>query len=73
MDDELTDALRRMDTGTFTSLARNRKGYRPLIDCALDYAREGITSLEEVVRLAGGLDELLDSQMDPHALDDGAS
>ncbi|NBB91651.1 MAG: MSHA biogenesis protein MshE [Gammaproteobacteria bacterium] len=70
MDDELTDALRRMDTSTFSSLARNRPGYRPLIDCALDYAREGITSLEEVIRLAGGLDELLDSRMDTETLDD---
>ncbi|WP_376690402.1 GspE/PulE family protein [Wenzhouxiangella sp. EGI_FJ10409] len=65
MDDELTDALRRMDTAAFSRLARESKGYRPLIDCALDYARAGITSLEEVVRLAGGLDELLDSKMDP--------
>ncbi|RFF28289.1 MULTISPECIES: GspE/PulE family protein [unclassified Wenzhouxiangella] len=73
MDEELTDALRRMDTAAFARLARTRTGYRPLIDCALDYAREGITSLEEVIRLAGGLDELLDSQMDPITLTDEAS
>jgi MSHA biogenesis protein MshE len=73
MDDELTDALRRMDTSAFSSLARNRKGYRPLLDCALDYAREGITSLEEVTRLAGGLDELLDSQMDSITVGDEVS
>lgn len=71
MDDELTDALRRMDTAEFSSLARSRPGYRPLIDCALDYARAGITSLDEVVRLAGGLDELLDSRMDPPETTDG--
>jgi len=73
MDDELTDALRRMDTAEFSRLARNRKSYRPLLDCALDYAREGITSLEEVIRLAGGLDELRDSQMDPASLDNEVS
>jgi len=72
MDESLTDALRRMDTAAFASLARSHKGYRPLLDCALDYAREGITSLDEVIRLAGGLDELLDSQMDAVELSDGA-
>ena len=70
MDEELTDALRRMDSSDFSAIARNRKGYRPLLDCALDYAREGITSLEEVIRLAGGLDELLDTRMDTFELDD---
>jgi len=65
MDEALTDALRRMDTAEFSSLAKTRMGYRPLIDCALDYARQGITSLEEVIRLAGGIDELRDSAMDP--------
>ncbi len=69
MDEELTDALRRMDSSAFSAIARSRKGYRPLLDCALDYAREGITSLEEVIRLAGGLDELLDTRMDPLACD----
>jgi MSHA biogenesis protein MshE len=68
MDEELTDALRRMDTSEFSALAREREGYRPLLDCALDYAREGITSLDEVIRLAGGLDELRDSEMDPARL-----
>jgi len=70
MDEELTDALRRMDTAQFSRLARSSAGYRPLIDCALDYARAGITSLEEVIRLAGGLDELLDSKMDPPGIGD---
>jgi MSHA biogenesis protein MshE len=70
MDEELTDALRRMDTAEFSTLARTRKGYRPLIDCALDYAREGVTSIEEVIRLAGGLDELRDTEMDPFQLGD---
>ncbi|WP_376695290.1 GspE/PulE family protein [Wenzhouxiangella sp. EGI_FJ10305] len=72
MDEELTDALRKMDTAEFSRLACSRKGYRPLIDCAIDYAREGITSLEEVVRLAGGLDELLDSQMESITMTDEA-
>ncbi|MFW5926714.1 MAG: GspE/PulE family protein [Wenzhouxiangella sp.] len=68
MDEELTDALRHMDTRSFTELARSRKGYRPLLHCALDYARAGITSLDEVTRLAGGLDALLDENIETGAL-----
>jgi MSHA biogenesis protein MshE len=64
MDEELTDALRRMDTDSFTKLARSRADYKPLLHCALDYAATGITSLEEVIRLAGGIDALLDEEID---------
>ncbi|MGI9202940.1 MAG: GspE/PulE family protein [Woeseiaceae bacterium] len=56
MDAGLTEALRHEDLGTFVSLAAGKKSYVPLISCALDYAADGITSLEEVVRVAGGLD-----------------
>lgn len=56
MDAGLTEALRHEDLGTFVSLAAEKKSYVPLISCALDYAADGITSLEEVVRVAGGLD-----------------
>jgi MSHA biogenesis protein MshE len=69
MDQELTDSLRRMDTEKFTQLTRQRSGYRPLLQCALDYAAEGITSLDEVVRLAGGLDVLLDNDIETAVLD----
>jgi MSHA biogenesis protein MshE len=73
MDEELTDALRRMDTSEFIRLARSRQGYRPLLDCAMDYAMEGVTSLEEVIRLAGGLDELRDVHMEDHELSGGGA
>ena len=56
MDAGLTDALRREDLGTFAALAAKKKSYVPLVNCALDYAIAGITTLEEVVRVAGGLD-----------------
>ncbi len=56
MDAGLTDALRHEDLASFVSLAARKKSYVPLISCALDYAADGITSLEEVVRVAGGLD-----------------
>jgi MSHA biogenesis protein MshE len=56
MDNGLTDALRREDLSDFVSLARKKKSYVPLVNCALDYAISGVTSLDEVVRVAGGLD-----------------
>jgi len=56
MDDGLTDALRREDLSAFAKLAAKKKNYVPLVNCALDYAVSGVTSLDEVLRVAGGLD-----------------
>ncbi len=56
MDAGLTDAVRREDLAGFMSLAAQKKSYVPLAHCALDYAGDGITSLDEVIRVAGGLD-----------------
>ena len=56
MDAGLTDALRREDLSGFVALAAKKKSYVPLVNCALDYALSGITSLDEVLRVAGGLD-----------------
>ncbi|ROR34203.1 GspE/PulE family protein [Inmirania thermothiophila] len=53
MDAGLTDALRREDMAAFAAQARQRPDYRPLVHAALDYARVGVTSLEEVMRVAG--------------------
>lgn len=56
MDGGLTDALRREDLTEFTALSARKKSYVPLVSCALDYAVEGITSIDEVIRVVGGLD-----------------
>lgn len=56
MDAGLTDAMRREDLSMFVALAAKKRSYVPLVNCALDYAAAGVTSLEEVVRVAGGLD-----------------
>ncbi|MEX2500530.1 MAG: GspE/PulE family protein [Wenzhouxiangellaceae bacterium] len=56
IDEPLADALRQMDTGAFTRAAKQQRGFRPLAMNALDYALKGITSVEDVIRLAGGLD-----------------
>ncbi len=62
MDDELIEKLRLMDTEGFLRAARAQKSFRPLTLCALDYARQGLTSLAEVIRLAGGLQELIEDE-----------
>jgi len=61
MDNGLTDALRREDLSEFVALAAKKKSYVPLVNCALDYAISGVTSLDEVIRVAGGLDNDTDA------------
>ena len=56
MDDDLTNALRDDDLNAFVAHAKKKDSYVPLARCALNYAMDGITSFEEVVRIAGGLD-----------------
>ncbi len=53
IDYTLADALRRNDPAGFENAARVQEGYRPLVQNALDYARQGITSLSEAMRLSG--------------------
>lgn len=57
MDENLINALRRNDAEGFARAAREHASYRPLLHCALDYAIEGVTSLDEVIRLTGGIEE----------------
>ncbi|MBF0144220.1 MAG: Flp pilus assembly complex ATPase component TadA [Magnetococcales bacterium] len=47
----LADALRRNDTSLFMERAAQQAGFVPLHLAALEYAVEGITTLEEVMRL----------------------
>jgi MSHA biogenesis protein MshE len=60
INDELADALRRENSADFVRLARNTPGYRPLVVSALIDAAQGITSLEEVFRVAEQIDESAD-------------
>lgn len=55
LDQPMMDALRRNDAEGFAKAARQHEHYRPLALTALDYAREGITSVDEVLRLAEDL------------------
>lgn len=57
IDEDQADALRRNDTSEFTRRARASEGFRPFASSALAYARQGITSLEEVMRISNISDE----------------
>jgi len=52
----LAEALRSEDQNAFQRAAREQHGYQPLVRNALEYARDGITSIEEVMRLCGWAD-----------------
>jgi MSHA biogenesis protein MshE len=57
LDEPMLDALRKNDPSAFTIAARKNRYFRPLELCALDYAREGKTSLDEVFRLSATLED----------------
>ncbi|WLQ13857.1 GspE/PulE family protein [Hahella aquimaris] len=58
MSDALLDALRKNDQSAFTHAAKRSLHYRPLALSALDYAREGVTTLDEVFRISASLGDL---------------
>ena len=61
MNSELAEALRRDDTQGFVDACARAPGYQPLINVAHEYATLGLTTIEEVLRLAGeSREELLE-------------
>uniref|UniRef100_A0A486XHJ3 MSHA biogenesis protein MshE n=1 Tax=Rheinheimera sp. BAL341 TaxID=1708203 RepID=A0A486XHJ3_9GAMM len=52
----LADALRRNDTSAFANLAHKSDGFTSLGNMALHYAQQGVTSLDEVIRVSEYLD-----------------
>ncbi len=63
---EMASALRDNNAATYAQAAYSAPGYQPLSYRALEYAARGITSIEEVVRVAGELD---DARADIHVQD----
>lgn len=57
---ELADALRRNDSAGFARTAQKLPQFVSLADSALNLALDGITSMEEVLRVAGEIDESLE-------------
>src|SRR5579883_1241060 len=52
---ELTEALRKADTSAFTHLAKQQPLYRSLLHAGLDLAVKGITTVKEVISMAGAI------------------
>ncbi|RMF19778.1 MAG: MSHA biogenesis protein MshE [Gammaproteobacteria bacterium] len=55
MNEALLDALRRNDPAAFNRAAREAPGYEPLARVAYRYAKEGITTVDEVFRISASL------------------
>ncbi|VAX01122.1 MSHA biogenesis protein MshE, partial [hydrothermal vent metagenome] len=53
INEELADALRNQDYAGFKRLALAQDSYLPLVQNALMLARQGVTSLDEVIRVGG--------------------
>lgn len=56
MNEPMMAALKRDDTEAFTTLAKQHPEFKPLALSAYDYAKQGITSVEEVLRLVETVD-----------------
>ena len=54
LDSQLRNALRGDDAMAFVNAANSAPSYRSLQTSALSHARNGFTSLNEVVRVVGG-------------------
>jgi len=52
LNEEILDALRRQDISAFNKAAHRSPEFRPLSQSALDLAIDGVTSLDEVARVA---------------------
>ena len=59
LNDEMADALRREDTAAFTHAAHRHPEFHSLAHNALSFAFDGVTTLEEVLRLVGEIPALL--------------
>lgn len=57
MDEHLLYALRKGDAAEFARAAGENPNFHSLSQCALDYARAGITSVQEVFKITASLDD----------------
>ena len=62
-DRNLSDILSQGKTGDFVKEARNTKHFRPLNMVALQYAVEGITTMDEVIRISADIDSVIDKNI----------
>jgi len=57
IDNAMADALRKNDTALFSKMAFAQPGFKPLVHSALTHALKGKTTLDEVFRVAGEIEE----------------
>lgn len=62
-DKDLSNALAHGDTGQFMEKAKNSRHFRPLNMVALQYAVEGITTMDEVIRISADIDSVVDDKI----------
>ena len=55
MNEPMIAAMKKNSADDFSKAAEANTKFRPLALCALDYAKEGITSLNEVFRISASL------------------
>jgi MSHA biogenesis protein MshE len=58
LDGTLADHLRRQDYTSFERAATEQEGFRPLAQSGMDFAMQGVTTIGEVIRVAGSLEDL---------------
>ena len=62
-DKNLSNILSHGDSAHFVKEARNSRHFRPLNMVALQYAVEGITSMDEVIRISADIDSITDQEI----------
>jgi len=58
LDGTLAEHLRGQDYTAFERAAAAQPGFRPLAQSGLDFANQGVTSISEVIRVTGSLEDL---------------
>ncbi len=53
VDEELGGAIQRQDFAGFKTVLKNSKKYKPLLQMSIEYIKQGITTIEETMRIAG--------------------
>ena len=69
---EMAIAIRDRDDQRFNELVLKDDGYRRLYECAMDYALQGLTTLEEVARVAEQVEDVAETSIDAGSLAKGA-
>ncbi len=62
-DKELSNVLAQGNAGEFNKKATNSRHFRPLNMVALQYAVEGITTMDEVIRISADIDSVVDEEI----------